>query len=140
MLHSSSMFPDIAVCCFSDDTDGSVDYGNMHLLDSSYLAPNEKSARKSPAQSADRTPDQSPLRASALHQSAAPSAGGPLSPPIDESVCLTYSQLLLQESDVEDEEPEEPAHTASRDRDVTHAQCQLPTARGPMPITAARVR
>ena len=101
----------------------------MHLLDSSYLSPSEKSAQKSPAPTADRTPSQSPHRSSAVHQPTAPHTAGPLSPPIDESVCLTYSQLLLQESDAEEEEPEEPAAGKSRDRrDVTDEQCQLMAA------------
>ena len=114
---------------FPDDTDGSVDYGNMHLLESSsYLAPRDKPAQKPAAPPTDRTVGQSAISAPAVHQSAASPSGGPLSPPIDESVCLTYSQLLLQESDAEDDEPEEPAHAASRDRDVTDEQCQLMTA------------
>ena len=116
---------------FSDDTDGSVDYGNMHLLEqSSYLAPNDKSAHKPSAPPTDRTTGQSALSPSAVHQSAAATCGGPLSPPIDESVCLTYSQLLLQDSEEEEEEQEEeePVRGASRDHDITDEQRQLMTA------------
>ncbi|XP_043202608.1 proto-oncogene tyrosine-protein kinase receptor Ret-like [Amphibalanus amphitrite] len=112
-----------------DDTDGSVDYGNMHLLESSYLAPSDKPAPRPAAPPIDRAGGQSAASPRAAHQSAP--SGGPLSPPIDESVCLTYSQLLLQESEAEEEEEEEeeePAHTGSRGRDVTDEQCQLMTA------------
>lgn len=104
------------------DDDRPVDYGNLHLLKSSYLPPRSQSSIDDPQS------DQSATQATSIDQSSSSAPVNGQSQAIDsqeeanQDAQLVYSSLLLHESDVEDEDPK------SDDRDcstVVDEQCRL---------------
>ncbi|XP_037070343.1 fibroblast growth factor receptor 1-like [Pollicipes pollicipes] len=112
------------------DLDGPIEYGNLHLLDAVYLPPSSQSSTDA------KSLDKSPLRHvdchqpsphdSSRHQSPAKLCEGNQSPPAEGAGHLTYSSLLLRDSDSEEERS-----VTSRDsepRDVLDEQHQLMSA------------